>query len=242
MEQSIGYGDEVIRYQVRYRESRKSTRIAIHVEPDGRVVVVVSDGVPAGHVKAAVRARARWIHNHVAAIRSRRAGIAPREYVSGESLLHLGRRYRLKVFVEPNCTAAVALRGSFVEVKVPLRQRSLVKEALLKWMREWARKVLIERLVEVASNLRWVRELPPLRFQMMKTQWGSCSPAGTLTLNPYLVRAPRECIDYVLLHELCHLKEHNHSPRFFRMLDMQMPPWQRVKVRLDGMAEAILNV
>ncbi len=98
------------------------------------------------------------------------------------------------------------------------------------------------RLDRIASELRWVRQLPPLRLRAMRVQWGSCSPGGRLTLNPHLVRAPRECIDYVLLHELCHLKEHNHSARFYRLLDAHMPSWRAVKARLDGLAEVVLNV
>ncbi|MEJ2632642.1 MAG: M48 family metallopeptidase [Acidihalobacter sp.] len=64
-----------------------------------------------------------------------------------------------------------------------------------------------------------------MRLLAMKTQWGSCSPRGTLTMNPHLVKAPRECIDYVLLHELCHLAEHNHSDRFYRLMGQVMPRW-----------------
>ena len=76
----------------------------------------------------------------------------------------------------------------------------------------------------------------------MNRQWGSCSPAGRITLHALLSNAPRECIDFVLLHEMCHLREHNHSKKFYRMLDRHMPDWQRVKARLDGLSEQILNV
>lgn len=116
----------------------------------------------------------------------------------------------------------------------------LVRTALNAWYRAKAKALLSARLEELAATLRWVRTPPPVRFQAMKVQWGSCSPAGRLTLNPHLVKAPRECIDYVLLHELCHLREHNHSRRFYRMLDMLMPRWQRRKSRLDALAETLL--
>lgn len=76
-----------------------------------------------------------------------------------------------------------------------------------------------------------------MRLQLMTVQWGSCSPSGRITLNPLLVKAPRECIDYVLLHELCHLLHHNHSPKFYRTLDRHMPNWRAVKEKLDNMAE-----
>ena len=76
----------------------------------------------------------------------------------------------------------------------------------------------------------------------MKTQWGSCSPGGRLTLNPYLVKAPRECIDYVILHELCHIAEHNHSDKFYRLMKRVMPKWEAVKDRLDKNASIYITM
>ena len=75
----------------------------------------------------------------------------------------------------------------------------------------------------------------------MQTQWGNCSPGGTITLNPHLVKAPRDCIDYVILHELCHLQEHNHGPAFWVLLERVMPDWERHKARLNDMAELMLR-
>jgi predicted metal-dependent hydrolase len=72
--------------------------------------------------------------------------------------------------------------------------------------------------------VKWVRTTPPLRLQPMKRQRGSCSPAGRLTPNPHLVKAPRACIDYVIVHELCHLREQNHGPAFHRLLDTRGCP------------------
>ena len=75
----------------------------------------------------------------------------------------------------------------------------------------------------------------------MRRQWGSCSAQGILIPNPHLIRAPSACIDYVLLHELCHLKVHNHSPKFYSLLEREMPRWRAVKQRLDGLAQQLLN-
>ena len=238
---SVRYGDTSISYSIRRRPDRKSGRIAIHVEPDGRVLVDAPETASVAQIRTAVAARARWIHNHVAAIRIRLAYILTREYVSGESLLYLGRRYCLKAIASEDETESARLRGSYIEVFVTARRPALVRAALSNWYRERARTVFAARLVAIAHPLRWVRTAPALRLQTMKVQWGSCSPAGRLTLNPHLVKAPRECIDYVLLHELCHLKEHNHAKRFYRLLDMHMPRWQQRKARLDSMAEILLN-
>lgn len=101
--------------------------------------------------------------------------------------------------------------------------------------------VFQRRLTHVEERLLWLKERPDWRLLEMKTQRGSCSPRGDVLLNPHLVKAPTECIDYVILHELCHLKEHNHSQRFHDLLRYAMPRWEAVKHRLDGMSEMLLN-
>ena len=96
------------------------------------------------------------------------------------------------------------------------------------------------RLDLLIPQTLWVSERPPIRLRAMQTQWGNCSAKGCLTLNPWLVKASSECIDYVLLHELCHVAEHNHSEEFYRLMGQVMPGWEKVKKRLDGMAGMLL--
>ncbi|MBE2243933.1 MAG: M48 family metallopeptidase [Burkholderiaceae bacterium] len=241
-EHRIRYGDKIIHFDLRVQADREVQRLSIHVEPDGRVLVDTPPGVPHAAVLSAVRKRSRWISQHVDAARGRRTNLAPREYVSGESLLYLGRRYRLKVVVQQEAREGTSMRGSFVVVTVPDRSADGVRKALEAWYRLRAREVLAQRLAAVAEPLRWVRHLPATRLQFMTVQWGSCSPAGRITLNPWLVKAPRQCIDYVLLHELSHLLHHNHSSKFYRTLDRQMPNWRDVKTKLDDMAEDVFRV
>jgi predicted metal-dependent hydrolase len=240
-EHRFRYGDQVIRFNVRVQADREVKRLSIHVEPDGRVLVDAPPGVTDVAMLAAVRKRSRWISYHVEAALARRTSLPVRQYVSGEALLYLGRRYRLKVVVQPDARDGASMRGSFVVVTVNDRSVDRVRKALDAWYRLRAREVFALRLAAVAEPLRWVRQLPATRLQFMTVQWGSCSPAGRITLNPWLVKAPRECIDYVLLHELSHLLHHNHSPKFYRTLDRQMPTWRAVKAKLDGMAEDVFR-
>ena len=238
---AVQYGDQIIRFGVRVQPQRTVQRIAIHVEPDGRVLVDAPAGASQAAVVAAVKKRSRWISEHVDAARARLSHALPREHVSGEALLYLGRRYRLKVLVVAGTKTEARMRGAFIEATVPDRLPAMVKTALAGWYRQRAREVLAQRLLAVAAPLRWVHELPPVRLQFMTVQWGSCSPAGRITLNPLLVKAPRECVDYVLLHELCHLLHHNHSQKFYRTLDRQLPRWRMIKDRLDGMADEMFR-
>jgi predicted metal-dependent hydrolase len=237
---SLRYGDERIAFSLRVQPARRSRRIAIHVEPDGRVVVDVPQATSDAAVQAAVQRRARWISGQVAAVRERLAHALPRAHVSGESLLYLGRRYMLKVVVDEGGDGQVRLRGTRIEVAVANGDAARVQALLDAWYRKRAGEVLSTRLAVLAPSLSWVRTPPPMQLRVTKKRWGSCSPAGRLTLNPNLVRAPPECIDYVLIHELCHLGEHHHGPRFHHLLDTLMPDWRRVKARLDDLVEQLM--
>lgn len=238
----IAYGDEVIAFSLRRQPARTVTRVAIHVNPDARVLVDAPDTASLTDVIAAVKKRARWISRHLGAARARLVHVLAREYVSGESLMYLGRRYLLKVVVDGESVAEARMRGAFIIVTTPEQEMAKIKMALDVWYRHRAREVFAARLAAVGAPLRWIKQLPPTRLQSMTVQWGSCAPSGRLTLNPLLVKAPRECIDYVLLHELCHLLHHNHSPKFYRALDRNMPHWRAVKAKLDNMAAQVFRV
>jgi len=108
---SFSYGDTTIRFSLRRQPGRQKRRVSIHVEPDGSVVVDAPQETADALILTAVKKRARWIAKHLADIRTRHAHVLPREYVSGESMLYLGRRYRLKVTVQVGAAAQAPLRG-----------------------------------------------------------------------------------------------------------------------------------
>lgn len=240
MEGTLWYGEARIRYRLRRRDARRKGTIAIHVESDGRVLVDAPGKASVEEIRRAVAKRAGWIHRHVSAARRRLSEVLPREYVSGESQLYLGRRYQLKIVKNVNGRPSVRLRGGYIEAIVQERSRHRVEASLQDWYREQALRTLPTRLGAMIRALRLERAEPAVRLRAMRVQWGSCSPSGRLTLNPSLVKAPPECIDYVLLHELCHLLERNHGRRFYALLDRHMPDWRRRKKRLDELAEQIL--
>ena len=235
----LPYGDRRIGCEVRRSKQRVKRSIAIHVEPDGRVVVDAPLQAAAPDIRLAVTRRLAWIHRRIVEIENRQRVLTPREYVSGETVIYLGRRYRLKV-VNSQGANQVRLRGGYLAVAVSDRSPETVRQELEEWFQARAKEFLPRRLAMMSARLNWVKQIPPLSIRRMSRQWGSCSPQGRIALNVDLVRVPRECIDYVLLHELTHLREHNHGPAFYRVLDRHLPDWKRTKARLDALADLAL--
>lgn len=240
VDQWLRYGELNISYKVFFVPGR-AQKVAIHVHPDGTVQVDAPPHTPLAEVRQAISKRGRWLCNHLDCINERNIYVLPREYVSGESHFYMGRRYVLKVRKSARQQHDVKLRQGQLQITTSNTNRSAVKIMLWEWYKDRARNIFERRLDSLWRETSWVREKPTWKLLAMKKQWGSCSPKGVLSLNPHLIKAPSQCIDYVLLHELCHLKFHNHSPSFYLLLNRQMPGWEAVKGRLDGMAELILN-
>ena len=234
------YGDERIEFT---RVSRRSVRprLMIKVHPDCRVVVHAPPEAPDDDVYDAVKKRARWIYTQLRQFKAQLEHVSPRRFRSGESHYYLGKQYVLKVIEEPQDKQQVTLLRGQIKVAVRAKAEERVKVLVYAWYKARAREVFGRRLDAMLEQALWVVERPHIRLLSMKTQWGSCSPNGTLTLNPHLVKAPRECIDYVILHELCHIAEHNHSDKFYRLMKQVMPKWEQTKETLDGMASKLLT-
>ena len=234
------YGDERICVERSHRQS-KVDRVLIKVQPDCRVLVQAPVHASDEDVLQAVKKRARWIYQQLREFRAQLEHVTPRRYISGESHYYLGKQYQLKVIASPEHKQGVKLLRGSLEVSVREQNPDKVQTLLNDWYRHKARDVFARRLDVMLDQALWVTGRPPIRILTMQTQWGSCSPQGRLTLNPHLVKAPRECVDYVILHELCHIAEHNHSERFYRLLKQVMPHYEAVKTRLDAMVGKILT-
>lgn len=237
---SVPYGDERIGFSLRHLPRLKG-RVAIHVMPNGSVVVDAPEGSELHDIQQAVRQRAAWVWRQLQAQRERQHPALPRDGVSGETHFYLGRRYPLKVLETKQAAPGTRLWRGRLEVTVPEPGATAVRSLLEAWYRERAMAVFQQVLEDTATRMRLSPPWPRWRLLAMRTQWGSCSPQGALLLNPGLVKTPKACIEYVVAHELCHLTEHNHSDRFYRLLSATLPDWERRKRTLDGLAEWVLN-
>ncbi|MGX5203444.1 M48 family metallopeptidase [Aliikangiella sp. IMCC44632] len=243
----FSYGDgtiyyDVIRKTLNCKSQARKVRIKVH--PDQRVVAIVPNDATEDSIQQAMLKRARWIWQNIQDFAQQKDYVLDRQYVSGEAQFYLGRRYVLKVTIEPQQAADVKLSRGKLNVNLPqdtVDRASKVKPLINKWYQKKAKIIFDERLNELLAKASWVKNKPSFKVMTMKKQWGSCSTKGNLMLNPHLVKAPKECIDYVILHELCHIAEHNHSERFWRLLTQVMPSWKEVKAKLDDMAELYLS-
>lgn len=224
------YGDERIEFTLSRRDRRT---LAITVHPDLRVEVVAPMGAGEGAVLERVRHRARWILRQQRQFLSWMPKPRDRQYRGGETHRYLGRHYRLKVIHDT--TASVKLRGGFLEVRTPdPADPTVVRRVLEGWFRDQARTRFSKQLRQAHARLMaYEISEPRLRLLRMAKRWGSCTPGGDILLNPELVKAPGACIEYVIIHELCHLKHPNHSRAFFQMLDAVLPDWRKRKDQLE---------
>lgn len=207
--------------------------LAISVLPNGELELVAPLEVGVETILGRVAKRAGWIAKQRRAFREMNATRPQARYVTGATHRYLGRQYRLKV--GEGEARAVTLRGGYLWVVVREAEDEEVKAALEGWFRQRASEQFAKRLqgwVEWCRNRRLPE--PRLRMRRMAKRWGSAKTDGTITMNPELIHAPSACIDYVITHEICHLKHPDHGPKFRALLQQLCPDWQRLKERLEG--------
>lgn len=226
----ITYGKHQIPVDVHYEERNQ---LAITVRPDMTVEARAPLGSEPERVQKKLDAKARWIWGQLDNFEKYQPLQPPREYVGGETHLYLGRQYRLKIKVSDQ--EQVRLLGKFfrVETQDP-KNTSEVKALMEDWYQMHAKAITRKRITPLLSEVkRYGAAQPEIRVQWMKKRWGSCTAKGVMTVNVELVKAPVHCVDYVLMHELCHLVHPNHGREFFRLLNTLMPDWQKRKERLE---------
>lgn len=226
----VYYGSEKIEFGYCH-VGRKTLEIAVH--PNQSVIVKAPLGSEADEIFRRVVRRARWIMKQKDFFRQFEPRTPVRCYVGGETHLYLGKRHRLKI-MKGRKNEIKLLRGYFeIQVKGPVSSDKI--KSLLD---EWYVKKTTGKFREAFDRcwLPFKKQLvirPKLQIKRLKKRWGSLSAKGTLTLNTDLIRAPKECIDYVVTHELCHLVNKDHNAQFYGLLGKIMPDWEKRKHKLE---------
>ncbi|MEI6376157.1 MAG: SprT family zinc-dependent metalloprotease [bacterium] len=218
----------------RLKRSDRRT-LAISVLSDGSLELTAPKGALPAAIQKKVEKRTRWIVKQRDAFRRMNAKRSEPRFCNGATQRYLGRQYRLKIIKAKE--SSVSLRGAYLHVSVLQRSENAVKNALDSWYRLKAREQFQKRLM---SWEEWCRNrklpMPKLQIKSMKKRWGSALKNGTIILNPELIHAPSACVDYVITHEICHLRYPDHGPRFIRLLTQLQPAWRGIKQRLEELS------
>jgi len=214
-----------------YRKSCKNLRIAVDANQEVKITAPLraSDS----YISEVVKEKTPWIIKTILKLQNRQMLPLPCEYISGEKSSYLGKEFTLNVIIGKR--AHVTLLDGELVVRVKTIDADSVKRVADKWYRGQAEKVFREYLdkgLDVMSDhdLR----TPMLKIRNMKNRWGSCTRSGIITLNLRLIYLPEVCIEYIIMHELCHLKHLNHSKAFYLFLERCMPDWKERKKLLEG--------
>ena len=226
--ESVEYGNSIIEFQVK-RTSRRT--LGISVLPCGSIEVTAPEYAPLCKIKEVVLKRGTWLLEQ-----KRLTGFNPvlqpqKQFISGESFYLLGRHYRLKVF-EANYDSVDILDDRLILNCTFPEDFELKRSLILKWYMTKANNVLTARFSQLASNFD--QEGIQLAVKRLSKRWGEYHPNKKLiALNAELVVAPMECIDYVIIHELCHVTCLNHGPEFHDLLTARLPHWRDLKNELE---------
>ena len=229
----IVYANKVIDFSLK---RKKVKNVNLHVKPDMTIEVTASERVPIEFIMDFVKSKGSWILKNVGNFKDvQPLRQSEREYVSGETFKYLGKQYRLRVQKTTDVDKVKYFRG-FIYLYVKDTDNVDRKAKLMEeWYRKRANIIFNESLEKMYSLIqKYGVEKPNIDVRLMKARWGSALiDNNTILLNSELIKAPKYCIDYVVLHELIHFKYNNHSEKFYQMLYSLMPDWEKRKNILD---------
>lgn len=212
--------------QYRLVRSPRRRRLAVKVERNGDIVAMAPPRLAQGLIEEFILRHRAWIEKQQRLIRERCELVPPKTFRPGERFLLLGGEYILT----PGGGRGVKVAGECLLAPGDLSEPEAVRRALTAFYRRTAREQLAPRLSQWAEHHGLA--VGKVRITGARSRWGSCSRGGDINLAWRLVQCPWELIDYVLAHELAHLSEMNHSPRFYAALEGLLPDWRRREQQL----------
>ena len=227
----IQYSTKQIAFSV---AEKKRKSIAVEVHPDTSVQIKAPLDCSIDTIKKVVSKRSRWIIKQQKFFEQFLPETPKREYVIGETHKYLGRNYILKIINAQE--SKVKIQGSYLVVFTTKSTSEEVKHLMTEWYYKRASKIF-EKIYEDAFKkfVQYKIQKPELQIKRMKKRWGSYTSSNKIVINPELIKASSACIEYVFIHELCHLIERNHSKKFYNVLEQIAPDWKHWKLKLEKM-------
>lgn len=237
------YGKPICFERLPLHPSAKKPKISIAINALGLIKVRAPSHIQDHQIIAAVNKHQNWIVQQLKKIHDHKACYPLPVYEHKAKHFFLGQLYPLNIQENPNKKQQICLQSCQIQITIRVNRPESIAALLNSWYRFAAIKNFSARLCAFQEKTPWVNWLekpPQLHIRKMKSRWGSCSSRGVITLNQHLIKASQECIDYVILHELCHLAESNHGPGFYKLLCQVFPDWKHVQSLLKQQGFALL--
>lgn len=220
-----------------YTLTRKSVKnINMRIKPEGIILVSANPLVPVKYIDNFVLSHEQTLIKTLDKYEKMRANTAqPLQYVSGEKIRYLGENYHL--LLEECKVEGVDILGEYINLRVKDTTDFKRKEKVMhKWFAKMQREVFLQICDETYPLFQsYGIKYPLIKIRTMKSRWGSCQPTkGIITLNAKMIVAPREAIEYVVLHEFAHFIHPNHSKEFYTLVESLMPDWKQRRNMLQG--------
>ncbi|WHZ03567.1 SprT family zinc-dependent metalloprotease [Neobacillus sp. YX16] len=216
------YLGQTIRFEVKYK---KRTSMSIHIDSNGYVEVHVPKGISDERVILALEGKWDWIQLKLKEMKARSLGPTAKAYEHGESFLYLGNEYPIQITQDTEVQQDYAV---FEEEKLHIFVKQLedekVKQALKRFYYQQC-KMLVEKSIRSFQSNFKVKPRS-IRITDNKTNWGTCDSKLQLTFNWKLAMAPQKVIDYVVVHEMCHMVHLNHDRSFWRLVGKIIPDYE----------------
>jgi predicted metal-dependent hydrolase len=215
-----------IAYEIKYSQ-RKTLNIS--VERDRQIIVHAPKGFSKEKIADIVQTKQQWLYKKINHAQKYPIKSEPKEFVSGETLMYLGSNYQLLVVDEKIET--IDFNQGF---KISKANQSHANQLLKTWYIEQAKRQLTSKANRYATSLGV--KYNKLKISEMRYRWGSCTPNNNINFNWRIIKAPILVVDYVIVHELVHLIEANHTPEFWNILSIQVPNYLKAKnwLKLNG--------
>lgn len=219
---SFNYKSEKIEFELIYKKRRT---IEIRIDPPGRVIVTAPSGADEDEILKIVQNKGHWITKKLRDVKNINIK-EERDFKDGDLFLYMGNDYPLKLIIEKNIkNIEVKYSAENIIVISPSADKELIRKAMKLWYREKTEEIIHDRMKELQKYFD--RKPSDIKIKEQKKRWASCTSKGRLLFNWRCSMASVQAVDYIIVHEMCHLYHMNHSKSFWNKVSSVLPDYKK---------------